>query len=138
MKLYIVCKLNENIDVTANTYSVTITPEGSSTIVLATDYEFRSAADTLKKTAELIGIGGLWGSNPGDLIVSNLRFITTGINNYNVPEFNVYPNPVNDKLTVSFKENVEFVEVYNLLGKQVITQQTLGQTKTILDVSALP
>ncbi|MEN8116243.1 MAG: T9SS type A sorting domain-containing protein [Bacteroidota bacterium] len=127
-----------DVDVAANTYDMTVTPDGGSSVVIADDYGFRAAADTINNTAELLGIGGMWGNNPGDLIISNLNITVTGIDDLNTPEFSIYPNPAKNKLNISFKENVRQIEVYNLVGKQVMIQQMNDQPRTTLDVSSLP
>lgn len=48
----------------------------------------------------------------------------------------VYPNPVQDILTVSFDQKIISVEVYNAVGQKVLTK-AVNDTKGTLDVSGL-
>ena len=49
----------------------------------------------------------------------------------------IYPNPVNDILTVSLKLNKEEkVEIYNMEGRKVL-EKVIGNGKNKIDVSAL-
>jgi hypothetical protein len=48
----------------------------------------------------------------------------------------VYPNPVQDILTVSFDQKILSVMVYNAAGQQVLTK-TINDTKGTIDVSGL-
>lgn len=54
---------------------------------------------------------------------------TERFNNF---EFSMFPNPVNDILTINTKETLRKVEIFNLLGKKV-----LSSTKNSVDVSSL-
>ncbi|SDR70799.1 Por secretion system C-terminal sorting domain-containing protein [Polaribacter sp. KT25b] len=54
---------------------------------------------------------------------------TKGFNNFH---FSMSPNPVNDVLTINTKETLKKVEIFNLLGKRV-----LSSTKNSVDVSSL-
>ncbi|SHG14147.1 RCC1 domain-containing protein [Chryseobacterium vrystaatense] len=49
----------------------------------------------------------------------------------------VYPNPVQDHLTVSFDQKILLVTVYNASGQLVLTK-AINDTKGTVDVSALP
>ncbi|MEO8151207.1 MAG: T9SS type A sorting domain-containing protein [Bacteroidia bacterium] len=60
--------------------------------------------------------------------------------NYN-SEFSVYPNPVNDFLTIRFSYSLFSVcdiTVYNMLGEQVYATRTFVQKQTAVPVSQLP
>jgi len=50
-------------------------------------------------------------------------------------EFNVYPNPVKDKLTIDSPENAS-VEIINSLG-QIVKELTLTNSKNIVDLTVL-
>ncbi|MEN8116708.1 MAG: kelch repeat-containing protein [Bacteroidota bacterium] len=54
------------------------------------------------------------------------------------PEFNIYPNPVQDKLNISFDEEIQFVEVFNLAGVKLMVKQVTDINRTTLNVSELP
>ena len=46
---------------------------------------------------------------------------------------NIYPNPVQNKLSVNPRETVNSIQVFDVLGKQVLT----GQNSNSIDVSSL-
>lgn len=48
----------------------------------------------------------------------------------------VFPNPVQDNLTISFDENITSVAIYNMVGQQVLSK-AINAKKTTLDVSGL-
>lgn len=48
--------------------------------------------------------------------------------------FKAYPNPVKNFLNLSYKQNIDTVEVYNLLGQQVISK-AINQNETQIDMS---
>ena len=127
-----------SFDVAAQTYSATVTPAGGDPTVIATDYGFRAAADTLDNVAKLIGTGGMFGGKPGDLIISNFSIMSTSVNDVNAPEFKMYPNPANQSLFISANEEVEKLEVYSLLGRRLISLPTNGQLKNNIDITTLP
>ena len=49
---------------------------------------------------------------------------------------NIYPNPVSDKLTIESSEAVGFVEIYNLTGAMVVSQECNSE-KAEIDVNSL-
>ncbi len=63
-----------------------------------------------------------------DASLSNDKFDTAN--------FRAYPNPVNDILNLSYTEEISSVQVYNLVGQQVITKN-IGSTQAALDMSNL-
>lgn len=48
----------------------------------------------------------------------------------------VYPNPVNDILTISFEHGISSVSIYNLLGQEIFTK-SINANETTIDVSNL-
>lgn len=48
-----------------------------------------------------------------------------------------YPNPVKDVLNLSYTSEITSVNVYNMLGQQVIAKKVIA-TETAIDMSALP
>jgi hypothetical protein len=52
-------------------------------------------------------------------------------------EIKVYPNPMNELLTVSGEQEMVSLAVYNLLGQEVITK-SINAHEAVLDVSHLP
>lgn len=49
--------------------------------------------------------------------------ITLGMNDLDLASLKYYPNPTDSELTVSYKEPIRSIEVYDLAGKQVKVQQ---------------
>ena len=60
-----------------------------------------------------------------------------GIEDLATVGFNYYPNPANDQINLSAVENIKEVNVFNLLGQQVMSEQPLNNT-TQLNLSTLP
>ena len=54
--------------------------------------------------------------------VANLEY-TEGVGEQNGSQTLIYPNPVNDKLTVEAEEAIGTVEIYNLMGAMVFSQK---------------
>ena len=57
--------------------------------------------------------------------------VTLGKEDFAIQNINYYPNPVVDKLTVSYSSNITQVEVYNLLGQLVISEQPNATTAQV-------
>lgn len=51
--------------------------------------------------------------------------------------FNVYPNPASAKITVNAVNTISQLEIYNMLGQKIISQNGNGNSVT-LDISGLP
>ncbi|MEG1020881.1 MAG: T9SS type A sorting domain-containing protein [Myroides sp.] len=79
----------------------------------------------------LVGAGGC-GSLPLAVTVK----ITLGMNDLDLASLKYYPNPVDSELTVSYKEAIKLIEVYDILGKQIKTQK-FDANDVRLDVSTL-
>ena len=62
--------------------------------------------------------------------------ISLGLNDLDLASLKYYPNPVNSELTVTYKDPIKLIEVYDLLGKQVKVQK-FDSTDVRLDVSSL-
>lgn len=62
--------------------------------------------------------------------------ITLGLNDLDLASLRYYPNPVDSELTVSYKEAIQLIEVYDILGKQIKTQK-FDANDVRLDVSTL-
>ena len=50
---------------------------------------------------------------------------------------NIYPNPANSILQIKSDDNIDQVEIFNSIGKQVISEEANSSNLT-LDVSELP
>ncbi len=68
--------------------------------------------------------------------ITELDITLSGINNDKNNELNIYPNPVNDILNISFNENVESLEITSITGA-VISSFAANGTQMIFNVSEL-
>ncbi len=68
-----------------------------------------------------------------DNIVIQEELSTVDFNNN---KFTAFPNPVKDKLTVRYNENISNVTVFNILGQQVMTKN-INATEGQVDMSTL-
>ena len=80
--------------------------------------------------------------NPYTFVVTGERFIKAILqNSVGVSEQEskmvVYPNPVNDKLTIEAKETINSLEIYNVTGALVYSQRDCGN-KTEIQMGNLP
>lgn len=73
----------------------------------------------------------------GVLIIQDCQY--TGADEYNTPQFSLYPNPSKDKVTLEFEagEAPESITIYNLQGKEMRHEIT-PSPKTELDISTFP
>jgi len=72
--------------------------------------------------SDLSGSGNFWdGTNniSGVLIVTG----TLAVGDQVIEGFSFYPNPLKDNMTLNAQENIEQVELYNLLGQQIMIKQ---------------
>ncbi|MDD3004450.1 T9SS type A sorting domain-containing protein [Flavobacterium sp.] len=72
---------------------------------------------------------------------STARLAITAGNDLNTPEFNVnqlrvYPNPVQDMLTIDYSETIQGVQVFNMLGQMVYNKNT-NASQVKIDMSAM-
>lgn len=56
---------------------------------------------------------------------------TLGIDDLKQFSFSSYPNPATDYINLSAAKNIEKIEVYNLLGKQVLRENISSRTKQV-------
>lgn len=61
---------------------------------------------------------------------------TLGNSNFSLAGLTYYPNPVKDVFTVSYKNTIDVVEVYNLVGQCVVRQQA-SQNEVALNLGGL-
>ena len=74
----------------------------------------------------------------GCVSTSSCVTVTTLANeSFDSTNFNFYPNPTSAVLNISNDNNMEEVQVFNLLGQQLITNKTKNK-EVVLDLSALP
>lgn len=55
---------------------------------------------------------------------------------FNLSNVSLFPNPVSNQLTINANVNIENVQIYNILGKQVLTK-SLNERSASIDVSSL-
>jgi hypothetical protein len=63
--------------------------------------------------------------------------ITLGSEDFLAENLKVYPNPVKDVLTVSYTEDIATVEVYNIIGQQVLVKD-VNAAEAQINLSRLP
>jgi hypothetical protein len=61
---------------------------------------------------------------------------TLGVSSFETSKIKMYPNPATTNFTIDAQEAVEKVAVYNMLGQEVIAQNTNSQQVT-MDISTL-
>jgi hypothetical protein len=61
-----------------------------------------------------------------------------GITTNNISNFNYYPNPVKNSLTIQSNEQITLVLIYNVLGQKVYSLKPKSVFKIDVDVSKLP
>ncbi|MBT8278929.1 MAG: T9SS type A sorting domain-containing protein [Bacteroidia bacterium] len=57
--------------------------------------------------------------------------MTLSTNNFDASEFKAYPNPTNSEWTITSNNQIQSIEVYDILGKLVITQEPNDINATI-------
>lgn len=62
--------------------------------------------------------------------------ITLSSDSFELSSLKYYPNPIVDKLTISYKENLDKVTVYNMLG-QVVSEVNANATQVEIDMNGL-
>lgn len=76
-------------------------------------------------------------ANQNLLLVDDITIYNElGIDDFNSNNFKFYPNPVKNKLNVSYTENISNISVFNLLGQKVM-ENTINATSTQVDMSNL-
>ena len=92
---------------------------------------------------------GSWNVYPffesGNIVVSGTNGFTLvksseilGVTDTNNLEFSIYPNPANDKLTITSTNNpLTQVEIYNVLGQRALNFSFLNSTKKNINISSL-
>lgn len=78
--------------------------------------------------------------NDIDLVCADTSWITivtfVGIDDVNLTEVSLYPNPTVGQLNIESAENVQEVAIFNTIGQQVAEKHNLG-TKCTMDLSSL-
>ncbi len=61
----------------------------------------------------------------------------TGINNQNISQVKIYPNPVKDMLMISYSEDIESMEILSISGQVIISHECDDKLLEI-ETSSLP
>ena len=61
---------------------------------------------------------------------------TAGVDNNELLGFSMYPNPVNNRLNISAKETIKNADIFNVLGRKVMSVN-INKTSDAIDVSNL-
>jgi len=59
-----------------------------------------------------------------------------GLSDSTIQEFSLYPNPVNDQLSITSKQEISTVAIYNILGQEITSYKGIDSNMNV-DVSAL-
>ena len=79
-----------------------------------------------------------WGNdNFGNTLFYLREDTTSGVEDYTSLDFNYYPNPANDMLNVTAKENISGITLTNMMGQQVINA-TPNSQEVKLNIAHLP
>ena len=111
---------------------------------LALEYQSQDTPDTMliiicSSNYEVVG-GFMDGGHPGsNLKIDNMRFEgQIGIDDVEVTQFQLYPNPATSKLFVDFPEkNISKVEILDASGQIVSVQQFSDYNNVVVDVEEL-
>ncbi|MFK5891296.1 MAG: T9SS type A sorting domain-containing protein [Flavobacteriaceae bacterium] len=97
------------------------------TLTTAGTYYYASRFQLFTEAVVYGGFGGPWSgiSTASGANVSGVLTVTgtLAVGNQVIEGFNFYPNPLKDNMTLNAQENIEQVELYNLLGQQVMIKQ---------------
>lgn len=78
--------------------------------------------------------------NDVNIVCTDTSWITivtyVGINNVNLPEVSLYPNPTVGQLNIESAEQVQEATIFNTIGQQVAVKHNLG-AKSTMDLSSL-
>ena len=69
--------------------------------------------------------------------VSKISSIPSFLSNVSLPNIEVFPNPSSGIITVSFDENLKYIEVYNILGSLIHSENTNSLNEVELNLSHL-
>jgi hypothetical protein len=111
---------------TVKTYDINVTNAGYTGTLDKFQIVFKNSANTVltaNTNTDAIQVH--------NIIISASSTLSTS--NVSETDFNIYPNPVQNTLTVDAREAVNSIQVFDVLGKQVLTVQNTNS----IDVSSL-
>jgi hypothetical protein len=112
------------------------TCDGSMTATSAGVNPTTTTVTTTVGTVYYIAVGS-WISSSSDIDFDMEVNSSLSISENVIEGFILYPNPVNDRLNLSAKDNIDELSIYNLLGQEVLRTQPKGLT-TEVDMTSLP
>ncbi|MBL4662436.1 MAG: spondin domain-containing protein [Flavobacteriaceae bacterium] len=71
-------------------------------------------------------------------ITISLESVVLGISDISINQTVLFPNPANNKVTVSNTSNLKTVSFYNVLGAQVMQVKNINSNSTQIDINSLP
>jgi hypothetical protein len=86
--------------------------------------EWTAGDNRMVTIEEAMTLDDIWGS-------------PASIFDYQAVTFSLYPNPVNEMLTIDNLENAEMIEIYNIAGMKVMTIDQISAEKVNIDVAEL-
>lgn len=75
-----------------------------------------------------------WNGASGSFVISAFDASLSNGGGFDNAAFSYYPNPVSDRLQLSYKEEIKQVTVFNLLGQEVMTRN-IGANEGFIDFS---
>ena len=73
--------------------------------------------------------------NPTTVVITSTT-TALAINNFQFAGFEAYPNPTNDVLNLKNSQNIDTVSLFDLIGKNILSQ-TINATYSQVDISSL-
>lgn len=105
--------------------------------VNSSDWEVTSEG-TIGGSARISENGGAWQTIGYDTVFEiSGECATMGTDDLTNSDFNYYPNPVKNSLTIHAEKNIKSVEIYNMAGQTVLTQKINANNSTF-NTSSLP
>jgi len=86
----------------------------------------------------ILNISDNLGGDTGDLIAATINIMgqTLSLDQNEIGEFNMYPNPVSNRLIIHAPNTIETINVINIIGQEIM-RFTPNAQESILDISDL-
>ena len=126
-----------------SSYNVDLMTSDGNTLLMRIDSDANIAPEDIPTTEpfNVIGTGGQFGASSAPFLDGyqirpcGIESFSVGIDDAFGGKFSIFPNPVNDQLTIQSDINNYQIEVSDVLGRQVLTQQANGNVN--VSMSAL-
>jgi hypothetical protein len=84
------------------------------------------------------GVGGVEGSSESNAVtITILNPCNLVVDDFDIAALHFYPNPANSLLNISYKNEINAVSFYNVLGQEVMKKEINANT-AIIDIASLP